>query len=110
MVFITLQPLGYNTQQNNQYISGVPSTPTVKLSVDFTTLYCITYSSYIILQHRRLQPDNGSVHLNVRQIISQKEIKFPTIHAIWLVELLHLFLQKANFPYRITISSTIAYD
>src|SRR4051812_1416206 len=79
---------------------------TGKLSIDIVTLQRITYSSYKILQHRRLQPDNGSVHLNVRQIISQKEVKFPTIHAIWLVELLHLFLQKLNFPYRIIVTKS----
>src|SRR4051812_13664922 len=45
--------------RNNQYICGVPSIPTAKLSVDIVTLHRITYSSYTILQHRRLQPKMG---------------------------------------------------
>src|SRR3954462_11474017 len=58
---------------NKQYICGVPSTPTAKLSVDIVTLHRITYSSYTILQHRRLQPKMGQ-YFECTATYSQKNI------------------------------------
>src|SRR3954466_4751996 len=58
---------------NKQYISEVPSTPTAKLSVDIVTLHNITYSSYTILQHRRLQPKMGQ-YFKCTASYSQKNI------------------------------------
>src|SRR4051812_32482211 len=64
----------YNTaeKQIKSFVASINSTDTVEYSI--VTLQRKTYSSYIILQHRRLQPENGSVHLNVRQVTREKYI------------------------------------
>src|SRR3954469_16628981 len=83
---------------NKQYISGVPSTPTAKLSVDIVTLHRITYSSYTILQHRRLQPKMGQYFECTASHTKEKKMKSYNT-CIWLVELLRFNLHKAKiFP------------
>src|SRR3954469_16119288 len=70
---------------NKRYISGVPSTPTAKLSVDIVTLHRITYSSYTILQHRRLQPKMGQ-YFECTASYSQKIYNRPIFYMqFWLV-------------------------
>src|SRR3954463_5995982 len=58
----------YNTteKQIESFVASINSTGAVEYSI--LTLQRNTYSSYIILQHRRLQPENGLVHWNVRQV------------------------------------------
>ena len=53
-------------KQIESFVASINSTGTVEYSI--VTLQRNTYSSYIILQHRRLQPENRSVHWNVRQV------------------------------------------
>src|ERR1043165_8657155 len=88
----------YNTaeKQIESFVASINSTGIVEYSI--VTIQRNTYLSYIILQHRRLQPENGSVHWNVRQATRKNIYNRPTSTCrIYQWKAYGFILQKANF-------------
>src|ERR1043165_8680096 len=80
------------------FVASINSTGKVEYSI--VTLQRNTYSSYKILQHRRLQPENGSVQWNVWQVTRKRIYNRPTSTCrISQRKAYGLFSKKPVFPY-----------
>ena len=100
----------YNTaeQQIKSFVASINSTGTVEYNT--VTLQRNTYSSHTILQHRMLQPENGSVHWNVRQVTRKRIYNRPTSTCrISQRKAYGLFCRKPVFPSHTTTSQILIF-